>query len=170
MCQHKIIEAARKDNRDLVNELLNTVRIAIQEKEKARAACLDRLRVAKIIKLLIKILIAVVYCGLIGALVYGIVRLAVISQSKPINYLDIALAVWPVILQAIFALISWFAVKEFKPWVILKSIVDNCYLRLCNKMRCSEIEIQVINDEIDHLNARKGKLESEEEIQMSNIA
>lgn len=168
--QDKIIAAARENNRELVNELLNTVHIVLQEKEKAHAVCLDRLKVARIFRLFLKVFIALIYCGLVGALVYGIVRLAIISQSKPINYLDIALAIWPVLVQAIFSLISWFTVKEFKPWGILNSLVENCYELLCKKLKCSEAEIQILNDEIDQLNARKAKLEHETEKQLATVA
>ena len=168
--QDKVIAAARENNRDLVSELLNTVHIAVQEKEKARTACLNRLKVANTIRLSLKVVIALAYCGLVSALIYGIVRLAIICQSKPINYLDIALAVWPVIVQAIFSLISWFTVKEFKPWGILKTLVDNCYMALCRKMKCSEAEIQILNNEIDQLKARKTKLEHETEKQMETVA
>ena len=168
--QDKVIAAARENNRDLVSELLNTVHIAVQEKEKARTACLNRLKVANTIRLSLKVVIALAYCGLVSALIYGIVRLAIICQSKPINYLDIALAVWPVIVQAIFSLISWFTVKEFKPWGILKTLVDNCYMALCRKMKCSEAEIQILNNEIDQLKARKTKLEHETEKQIETVA
>ena len=168
--QDKIIAAARENNRNLVNELLNTVHIALQEKEKAHAVCLDRLKVARIFRLFLRVFIALIYCGLVGALVYGIVRLAIISQSKPINYLDIALAIWPVLVQAVFSLISWFTVKEFKPWGILNSLVENCYELLCKKLKCSEAEIQILNDEIDQLNARKAKLEHETEKQLATVA
>ena len=166
----KIIAATRDNNMELVNELLNTVKIAVDEKEKALATCRNRLKIAGIIKLIIKVIIALVYCGFIGALVYGIFRLAVISQSKPINYLDIVLAVWPVFAQAIISLISWFAVKEFNPWAVLKTLVENCYVSLCRKLNCSEIDIQVINDEIEQLNARKRQLEQEKKKQIASIA
>lgn len=96
--------------------------------------------------------------------------MAIISQSKPINYLDIALAIWPALVQAIFSLISWFTVKEFKPWSILNSLVENCYELLCKKLKCSEAEIQILNNEIDQLNARKAKLEHETEKQLATVA
>ena len=66
--QDKIIAAARENNRELVNELLNTVHIALQEKEKAHAVCLDRLKVARIFRLVLKVFIALVYCGLLFGL------------------------------------------------------------------------------------------------------
>ena len=163
----KLMAASRESKRELINELLNTAQMAVDEKEKALAACKDRLKIAGIIKFIIKVVIALVYCGFIGALAYGIFRLAVISQSEPINYLDVVLAVWPIFAQAVISVISWFTVKEFNPWAILKTLVESCYVALCRKMNCSEIEIQVINDEIDQLNARKRCLEQEEEKQTS---
>ena len=39
-----------------------------------------------------------------------------------------------------------------------------------HKLKCSEAEIQMLNDEIDQLNARKAKLEHETEKQLATVA